>query len=182
MRPGAATRRRWYATLVQRSRQRRLRSDAIGSQPLHHQRQPVCTARSTARRRAWTAAAVLRPSADRVALVAAQRRPTCLGGLDAHHQVIGTWHVGRPDLIALLQQPGEGMGTAGDAVEPRGDQDRPELAAAGWRRLEARSAIVLAAGGIGVFSDQRPALRRDIGPDAGLLRLQPEPAMALCGG
>jgi len=74
------------------------------------------------------------------------------------------------------------VGTARDAIEPRGDQDRAELPAAGERRLETRAPVVLARGDVLVLGDQCPALARDEALGGGALRLQPEAALALLGG
>jgi hypothetical protein len=108
------------------------------------------------------------------------------GGVDPHHQVIRAGHVGRPNLIAILQQPGERVSSAGNPIEPRRRQHRAELPAARKRRLEARPVAVLAAGNVAVLRDQGPTLGLALGfgkgADAGLLRLQPKPALALLGG
>ncbi|MEO9188515.1 MAG: hypothetical protein ABI224_00715 [Acetobacteraceae bacterium] len=74
------------------------------------------------------------------------------------------------------------MCASGDAVQAGGSQHRAKLAAARERRLEARAAVVLAAGHIGILRHQRPALCGYEGPHAGLLRLQSQAAMTLFGG
>jgi hypothetical protein len=68
------------------------------------------------------------------------------GGVDPHHQVIGTRHARRPDRVTLLQQLRQRVGTAGDTVQPGGDKRRIRLPAAHQHRREARAAIVLATG------------------------------------
>jgi hypothetical protein len=83
-------------------------------------------------------------------------------GVNPHYQVIDARHVGGLDLIALFQQAGEGVGAAGDPVEPGRDQYGTQLPATDQRCQEARPAVVLAAGHVGVFGNQRPALGPDI--------------------
>ena len=78
--------------------------------------------------------------------------------IDPHHQVIGARHVRRPDGHAILQQLRQRVGAPGVPVQPSRHQHHAELAAAGQRRLEARPAIVLAAGDVGVFGNHGPAL------------------------
>ena len=74
------------------------------------------------------------------------------------------------------------LGAAGDAIKPRGHQHGAQLAAPRQGGLEAWPAVILAAGDVGVLGHQGPALGGHEGPDGGLLRLQPEPAVALLGG
>lgn len=116
------------------------------------------------------------PLADQLPLLLRHRR------IDPQHQLVGTGHVRSPQRVAFLQQLRQRVGTAGDAIQPGGNQGGAELAAAAQRRLEARPAVVLAAGDVGELADQDPALAGDEGTDAGLLGLEAKAALALLGG
>jgi len=103
------------------------------------------------------------------------------GSADAHHQIIRPRLVRGTDGDAILQELREGVGAAGDSVQPGGDQDRAQLPASSQGCLEARPAIALTAGDVGKFTDRGPAPGGDKGPNAGLLRFQAETAVALLG-
>jgi hypothetical protein len=68
-----------------------------------------------------------------------------------------------------------------DPIQSCSHHHRSKLPAPHQGSLEARTAVVLAAGDVGELSDQRPALVGHEGADRRLLCLQPEAAMALLG-
>ncbi|MCR0985740.1 hypothetical protein NRP21_27175 [Roseomonas pecuniae] len=74
------------------------------------------------------------------------------------------------------------MSTPGNPIEAGCDKDGSELAAAGQGCLEPGAAVILTGGNVLVLGDEEPALALDEGPDAGLLRFEPQPGVALLGG
>lgn len=74
------------------------------------------------------------------------------------------------------------VGASSDAIDPLCHHHGIRLSTAGQRRLEARPAVVLAGGDVGILRYQRPALYCDEGLDAGLLGLATQPAIPLFGG
>lgn len=113
------------------------------------------------------------PLADQLALLLRHRR------VDPQHQIVRAGHVRGADRDAILQQLRQRVRPARDPIQPRCNQHRAQLPAAGQRCLKARPPVVLAGGDVGEFRHQRPALRSDEGANAGLLGLQAQPAVAL---
>ena len=62
-----------------------------------------------------------RPLADQFPLLRRHRR------VDAHHKVVGTWHLRGSDCVTVLEQLRQHVGSGRDSIEPRRHQRRAKL-------------------------------------------------------